>query len=384
MYRQTGNLGLGSTLNYNEDFKELAERVFQSGYNAGASSADSCESSASSEGFFFPAKPTENRIEEPSKPARAPLGLSSLDNKPAPSASSGKPLFGAFVKNVKCKAVSRVYCESGAFYAGNERSTSLVTAIPAETESETIKSLDATTVLLDKIINTQQQRKTITITSPELRSGSVASPGDICSTGNYTIQELLSSPTLSLKVLSAIGSPHVSFASPLAQVNVYTPEFDPNSSTTEGDNAFYSKMGPPSGALPFSFKQAIANVEKELAEIEAMEQLEKEKEAARYSQLFKNSANWPKEEIILEATKGVPIEIVDEFLHVMNDLSTKMGKIQRAISSLDLEGTSAFCVGMGSSNLFKVGSSSSLYMRSAPAFFSEKTLTSDLDVFEVD
>lgn len=307
-------------------------------------------------------------------PVRMPLGLTNLDNRA-----------GSTIGHSTQKPISRMFCDSAQFYAGNERSSSLVTAIPAETQMSA-GSTDATAILFDRLIIArlgiqlcdEAESSPLALSSaPEPTADSLSSI--ISSADNLTLQDILSSPTLGKKLLAlqsaSKNSPHVHFASPLEFVNTYTPEFDAISgSTGSSSNVQTSDLRPPLSPEVrfFPFKQAIANLEKELEALE-LEETELEKEEAASLEYVKeliplqdtiemqtsvirdplfhsesvepvilvrkaqgssintlDAKRYPKQELvnnkILRATQGIPSGTVENYSEVMLEMASSASK----------------------------------------------------------
>lgn len=340
-----------------------------------SSSADSGNSSASSEGFYFPSKRilsttlsrgTADTNTQGQAHGRVPLGLSNLDNADfSIEVSEGY------------KPYTRVSCDSAQFYAGNERSTSLVTAIPAETTAEgSAGTNDTATILLEKVLMAKSVAfhgtpEAISPTDSEIEalSGSSLMSSLMDGVDQLTLQELVSSsPTLGLKFLAQAKSPHVHFASPLTFVNTYTPEFDPDSGCSSGSSDSKT-MGNGLQLSPqyFSLKQAIADLEKELAEMESGLLVEpKEYENDGKTRKVEPSRKFVPEKysrnldhVILEATKGMPLGTVENFTELMQDLTITIGRINYAMEQHTLttkEACSVLCPHMSNQRNYIVKS----------------------------
>jgi hypothetical protein len=309
-----------------------------------SSSADSCGSSDSSEGFFFPSKPTEDLEDRDhhsipeTATYRIPLDVSSLNNKKSPAVEFGLAVEGeistagvadSYARTSKLhtgngskstttrKIVSWVYCESAQFYAGNERSTSLVTAIPADIYDSGSADLliKTTSLLLDKIVfvnrsplQFQQEQQRFKINTSLLENGheypqyqkEASSPfgtdeflsptPHAGSTDSLTLREFTATSFQGLSFLTrkdqsstSSTSAHVHFASPVALINAYTPEYDVNSSMASATDVGSSYLGatglklvPSLDLSRFSPRQDIEITQSELAEIELEEQGELE------------------------------------------------------------------------------------------------------------
>lgn len=343
-------------------FTNTGNRQKDFGAYSHPSSADSGSSSASSEGFYFPSKRSLSTALTHGDPeansqgqahGRVPLGLSSWDNKDVSNALSEG-----------YKPYARIFCDSAQFYAGNERSTSLVTAIPAETTAEgSAGTNDAATVLLEKVLMAKSvvfhgNADAVSPTDSEIGvlSGSSIMSSLMDGVDQLTLQELVSSsPTLGLKFLAQNKSPRVHFASPLAFVNSYTPEFDADSGNS-CENSDSKNLGNGLQLSPqyFSLKQAMADLEKELAEMETDLSAEpkdydndgKTSKVEPFRKFLSERYSRNLDHVILEATKGMPLRTVENFAELMQEFTITIGRINYAMEQHALtteEACSVFC-----------------------------------------
>lgn len=341
---------------------------------------DSCGSSDSSEGFFFPSRSTENLKDEDYQiTARAVchtthLDPSNLSNNKFPTTRTLSMSFsatdstestescmrsgevhteGGNRSNTVCKIVSRTCCESTQFYAGNELSTSLVTATPADIyNSGAAELLDTTSAFLEKIVVLnhlsqlqQKQQPKIKVNFQKssddcqphlekkqlLNTNDTLSPcnsGSFCSDNSITIEKSNTSSSNCFSVFKdhdsgSSASPHVHFASPLMLVNAYTPEYDLSPSTTSTtDRGFNDTMRSLAAEMMplnlFETSQLFLNpisdiTESDLSEIELKEQHEHES-AAYLSKILK---------LVNANTKNIPSDIIRRQLDIILEISQK-------------------------------------------------------------
>lgn len=293
-----------------------------------------------------------------------PLGVSALDNKDLRTVSESSSIdahrehFAAAPIGTYKRAMARVFCDSAQFYAGNERSTSLVTAIPVEADQHNSAELkDTASVLLKKVLMGRQFMGPELMEETETTSiESMLTPSIIDDAERLTLQDLVSSsPTLGLKLLAlrnAKASPHVHFASPLSIVNTYTPEFDANSGSTGSSSsasASYVKNLPLSPPF-FSLNQAMADLEKELAEMETSPEILSSPQSADilpnhngpYETTVQEKVPLILNDAIRSATRGIPQEIIDNYNELMLDLSANIERINIAMEQYAMKSFAEF------------------------------------------
>lgn len=340
---------------------------------------DSCESSDSSEGFFFPSRSTENLEDEDYQiTAKAVCHTKNLDpsnlsnNKFSTtrtlsisySATDSTEDAKSFMRsgevhteddnrsNTMCKIVPRTYCESAQFYAGNELSTSLVTATPADIyNSGAVELLDTTSAFLEKIVvlnhlsqlQQKQQPKIIKIhetsydCQPHLEKKTMrntndnmspCNSGSVSSDNSITIEKSNTSSSTCFSFFknhnsSSSVSPHVHFASPLMLMNAYTPEYDSSPSTTSTtEKGFNDTIEPLAAEMtplnffetsPFFSSQIPYITENDLSGIELKEQREREG-TAYLSKILK---------LVNANTKDIPSDIIRRQLDITLEISQK-------------------------------------------------------------
>ena len=255
------------------------------------------------------------------------------------------------------KIVSRVYYEPAQFYAGNERSTSLVTAIPADIyDSSSVDMLNNTTsLLLDKILfnnrsplqlQQKQPRLRINTSIPENGHGYPQDQREECflsrdkmnprclgSADSFTLREPITNSFQALSFLThkdesgtSSTSAHVHFASPLALINAYTPEYDTNSSIASAIDVGLSDsitMGLKRVTSPdmrrFWLSEDTKNTPHELAEVELEEQCEIENQC-----VSEDAACWYRHLRLIGAiANDISSSVVPRYLDVVSEMSEK-------------------------------------------------------------
>lgn len=261
-----------------------------------------------------------------------PLGASVLDNK--------EPLSDAPMSLHK-QAMTRVVCNSAQFYAGNERSTSLVTAIPAETHQGSESDVYKASLVLKNVLMGKHLLSPQTPADTEADIGSSALPLEVSPIESASSIEL---SNLNLNVSPQLGDAqakpeaYVHFASPLAVVNTYTPEMDPSSGSTDNSSSantsHFKKL--PLSPQYLTLKQAIVNAEAESSSDSAS--------SANSSQSLQGALSGkvasPEEldEVLRGATKGASKEFVRNYQDLMFDLAMKTLPINSSMEQYALSG----------------------------------------------